>query len=93
MGSGKLPVVEPKKEIKIEYIPAKYILIDSNKKNEVEIIKYPKSTWFYSIKSVEGHSLLNEETLQKVRQRKHFIVTGNVVVVYIGYKTWRIDEK
>jgi tetratricopeptide (TPR) repeat protein len=90
--SGKLPVAEQKKEIKMEYIPAKYILIDSNKKNDVEIIKYPKSTWFYSIKSVEGHSLLNEETLQKVKSCR---ICGNalLVVVYTCVETWIIVEK
>ncbi|PRP78521.1 hypothetical protein PROFUN_13578 [Planoprotostelium fungivorum] len=43
-----------------ERIPKRYKFLDSLKQ-EVEIIKYPKATFFYTMKTSEGHKLLGEQ--------------------------------
>eukprot|EP01117_Protostelium_nocturnum_P012758 TRINITY_DN4720_c0_g1_i1.p1 TRINITY_DN4720_c0_g1~~TRINITY_DN4720_c0_g1_i1.p1 ORF type:complete len:2345 (+),score=886.19 TRINITY_DN4720_c0_g1_i1:144-7178(+) len=47
-----------------ERIPKRYKLLDSIR-GDVEILRFPKSTFFYTMKTPEGHRLLNEEALEE----------------------------
>jgi len=46
-----------------ERVPKRYKFLDSLKQ-DVEIIKYPKATFFYGMKTAEGHKLLGEQALE-----------------------------